>query len=63
MRDLQLAIEEIGLSGSVSLGNCSVRTLQRWCKDINEILETRKYDWRICVDKDNMCLKIKEELV
>lgn len=59
MRDLQLAIEEISLSGSVSLGNCSIRTLQRWCKDINEILGTGNYDWRVCVDKNSMCLKIK----
>jgi len=61
MRDLQLVIEEIALSSSVSLGNCSIRTLQRWCKDINKILETRKYDWRVCVDKDGMCLRVRED--
>lgn len=61
MRELQLAIEELGMSGSVSLGNCSLRTLQRWCKDINDILESGKYEWRVCVDKDDMCLRVKED--
>ena len=61
MRELQLAIEELSMSGSISLGNCSLRTLQRWCKDINTILESGKYEWRVCVDKDNMCIKVKED--
>ena len=61
MRDLQLAIEEIAISGAISLGKCSLRTLQRWCKDINRILETGKYDWRVYVDKKGMCLRVKEE--
>lgn len=61
MRELQLAIEELSMSGAISLGKCSLRTLQRWRKDINDILESGKYEWRVCVDKGDMCLRVKED--
>lgn len=60
-RELQLAIEELGMSGAISLGKCSLSTLYRWCRDINEILEIGKYEWRIYVDKKDMCLRVKED--
>lgn len=47
MSNYQLAIEELALSGSIGLGKCSVRTVYRWAKKINEILEAGNYDWRV----------------
>ena len=38
MRDITMAVEELSLSGSISLGKCSVRTLYRWGGDINKKL-------------------------
>lgn len=46
-RDTQTVIEELGLSGSVSLGKCCKQTLKNWLKDLNDILIHEKYEWRV----------------
>lgn len=51
-----LAVEEIGLSGGISLGKCSRSTVYRWTKAINEYLEWNKYDWRVKADYKNCCI-------
>lgn len=53
------AIEELAMSGEVSLGRCSKSTLYRWCKEINERLEHGNYDWRVKADPaDNSLIAI-----
>lgn len=47
MSRYQWAIEELCLSGSISLGNCSAQTVYRWTRKISEILERGNYDWRV----------------
>ena len=44
------AIEELALSGAVSLGRCSDSTIRRYKKVINEMLEHEKADWRVTAD-------------
>lgn len=46
-RDIQMTIEEIGLSGAVSIGKCCKQTLKNWVKDINISLTNNHYDWRV----------------
>lgn len=46
-RDTAMVIEELGLSGSVSLGRCCKQTLKNWLKDLNDVLIARKYEWRV----------------
>ena len=61
MNDIILAVEEIGMDGSISLIGYSKRTLYRWCKAINEYLEKNHFDWRVCADAKNMCINVKED--
>lgn len=44
------AIEELALSGEVSLGNSSISTVYRWAREINRRLDREKYDWRVKVN-------------
>ena len=44
------AIEELALSGTVSLGRCSDSTVRRYKRAINEMLEHEKADWRVTAD-------------
>lgn len=60
MRDITMAIEEISLSGGISLGECSLRTLYRWRNAINWRLTKGNYDWRVRVNKKSMCLEMAE---
>ena len=46
-RDVVLTVEELSLSGSVSLGRCHKSTVKRWEKAVNEYLERNKYKWRV----------------
>ena len=46
-RDTSMVIEELGLSGSVSLGKCCKQTLKNWLKDLNDVLTHGKYEWRV----------------
>ena len=46
MDKYQFAIEEIGLSGAVSLGKCSESTLRRWGRKINQRLAWEKCESR-----------------
>lgn len=50
MRDIRIAVAELHLSGAISLGRCSTRTLYRWAKDINEYLDRERADWRVKVN-------------
>lgn len=53
-RDIVNAVEEIYLSGCISLGKCHKDTLKRWEKAVNEYLENEKCDWRVKANyKDN----------
>lgn len=60
MNDYGMAIEELALSGAISLGKCSVSTLYRWRNEINERLERERADWRVVAEKDGRVIKIKE---
>lgn len=62
MRDILMAVEELGLSGSISFGKCSVRTLYRWAGDINKKLSAENYDWRVQVNKVDMCLEVIDKI-
>lgn len=54
----QFAIEELSLSGEVSLGRCSKSTLYRWAREINDRLESGKYDWRVKPNIADNSLKV-----
>lgn len=55
----QLAIEELAMSGEISLGNCSKSTLYRWRNEINDRLQISKYDWRVKANpKDNSLIAV-----
>lgn len=47
MRDIQTAVEEIGISGTISLGQCCKQTMKNWMKDINNKLVKENYSWRV----------------
>lgn len=47
MDNITMAIEELYLSGAISLGKCSRSTVYRWTKEINWRLEFEKCDWRV----------------
>lgn len=51
-RNIMSVVEELGISGRVSLGGCSDKTLKRWTEDINSFLEANNYDWRVVSSKD-----------
>ena len=50
------AIEELSLSGEVSLGACSKSTYYRWLKAINGRLAAGRYPWRVDGRPDSRCL-------
>lgn len=50
MDNYQFAIEELSLSGEISLGKCSERTVCRWAKEINARLTRESYSWRVKAD-------------
>lgn len=52
----RMAIEELGLSGAVSLGRCSRSTVYRWARECNAILEHERMGWRVRADAKNSCL-------
>lgn len=52
MDKYQFAIEEIGLSGAVSLGKCSESTLRRWGRKFNQRLAWEKCEWRVKTFRD-----------
>lgn len=58
--DIVMTVEELSMDGSVSLGKCSVRTLYRWCKTINEYLERNHFDWRAKANRKDMTIDVKE---
>lgn len=56
--DIILAIEELYLSGIISLGMCSRSTVYRWAKAINEYLTTNKYGWCVKADYKSCCIYV-----
>lgn len=50
MDNYQFAIEELSLSGEVSLGKCSRSTVYRWARKINDRLTQGNYSWRVKAD-------------
>lgn len=58
--DIIMAIEELALSGGISLGRCSRSTVYRWTKAINEYLDYSKYDWRVKADYKTSCINVKK---
>ena len=56
--DVVMAIQELMLSGGISLGRCSRSTVYRWTKAINEYLESNEYDWRVKADYKNCCINV-----
>ena len=54
------AIAELSLSGEISLGRCSVSTLYRWRRIINERLEFEHADWRVAAVVEGRILKVAE---
>lgn len=50
MDNYQFAIEELSLSGEISLGKCSRSTVYRWAKEINARLTQGNYFWRVKAD-------------
>lgn len=58
-RDIHTAVSELSLSGAISLGRCSTRTLYRWAKDINEYLEREHAEWRVkAIPEDNSIIVV-----
>ena len=57
-RDIRMAVAELSLSGGISLGKCSARTLSRWVKDINEYLERERADWRVIAVKSDSTIVV-----
>lgn len=51
-----MAIEELAVDGIVSLGAVSERTVQRYRKNINDILDAQDADWRIRADNKRRLL-------
>lgn len=47
MLDINMTIEELGLSGSVGFPGISVSTLRRYAKLLNESLESQHFDWHV----------------
>jgi transposase len=47
MDNITIAIEELYLSGAISIIGRSRSTVYRWMKAINERLEFEKCDWRV----------------
>lgn len=54
-RDTSMVIEELGLSGSISLGKCCKQTLKNWLKDLNDVLTHEKYEWRVVGKMEDGC--------
>lgn len=52
-----MAIQELSLSGSVSLGRCSESTAYRWRREINARLSREKADWRVVLDMPSRTLE------
>lgn len=49
-----MAIQELALSGGISLGRVSRSTVYRWKREINDRLAAEKADWRVKANyKDN----------
>lgn len=61
MDNIVMAVEEIALSGGISLGRCSRSTVYRWTKAINEYLERSKCTWRVKADYKHCYIDIDEE--
>lgn len=53
--DIALTVEELSLSGAVSLGRCSKSTAYKDVRRVNDYLKANKYDWRVrlTIDKNN----------
>lgn len=56
--DITLAVEELSLSGGISLGRRSRSTVYRWTKAINEYLKDSKYEWSVRADYKNCCIDV-----
>jgi len=54
--NIMLAVEELTLSGGISLGRCSRSTVYRWTKAINEYLDRNGYEWRVTADYEKCCI-------
>lgn len=50
MDNYQFAIEELSLSGEISLGKCSRSTVYRWAEEINARLTRGNCSWRVKAD-------------
>lgn len=58
MDTIQFMIEELALSGEIGVGRCSVSTLYRYARQINERLESGHYDWRVKADIKRMSIVV-----
>lgn len=56
--DIILAVEELAISGGISLGKCSRNTVYRWTKAINKYLKVNKYEWSVKADYKNCCIDV-----
>jgi len=56
MDKYRMAIEELALSGVIGIPG-SARTVYRWARNINEILERENYGWRVRVDTKTCALR------
>ena len=56
--DIILAVEELAISGGISLGKYSRSTVYRWTKAINEYLKVNKYEWSVKADYKNCCIDV-----
>ena len=56
--DITLAVEELAISGGISLGKRSRSTVYRWTKAINEYLKVNKYEWSVKADYKNCCIDV-----
>ena len=59
--DIILAVEELALSGGISLGRRSRSTVYRWTKAINEYLETNKCEISYANEFDKYAVETYEK--
>lgn len=53
--DIEKFVEEVVMSGAISLGNCTYERAERTVKRMNKYMEYNGYQWRVklVIDKQN----------
>ena len=54
--DIVLAVEELAISGKISLGRRSLSTVYRWKRAISDYLSREGYEWTVELNKNDKIL-------